>query len=184
MGVGVGLLLAWLVLLIALLVARPSGNVITESLRLMPDLLRLVTRLARDKTLPRGVRLRLGLLLAYLAFPLQLIPDVVPVLGYADDVIAVLWVLHSVIRGASQEPIRRHWPGTPTGCEALLRLTRTRQSDRPPQLSSRAPINGDEQVDVTAAVTATLGSGQLSAARRGKRQLEPCRGGGLQCLAL
>ncbi|HZA30743.1 MAG TPA: DUF1232 domain-containing protein, partial [Propionibacteriaceae bacterium] len=89
-GVGLGVLVAWLALLTALLVARPSGNVITESLRLMPDLLRLATRLARDKTLPQGIRVRLGLLLAYLAFPLDLIPDVVPVLGYADDVIAVL----------------------------------------------------------------------------------------------
>ena len=124
-GVGVGLLVAWLALLTALLVARPSGNVITESLRLMPDLLRLVTRLARDKTLPQGIRVRLGLLLAYLAFPLDLIPDVVPVLGYADDVIAVLWALGSVIRVAGEDPIRRHWPGTSTGCEALLRLTRT-----------------------------------------------------------
>ena len=123
--VGVGLLLTWLTLLITLLVARPRANVITESLRLMPDLLRLITRLARDKTLSPGVRVRLGLLVAYLAFPLDLIPDVVPVLGYADDVIAVLWALRSIIRVAGEEPIRRHWPGTSTGCEALLRLTRT-----------------------------------------------------------
>ena len=127
-GVGAALLLAWLALLIALLVARPRGNVISESLRLMPDLLRLVARLARDKTLPRGVRVRLGLLLAYLAFPLDLIPDVVPVLGYADDVIAVLWALRSVIRVAGEDPIRRHWPGTPSGLEALLRLTRTKRT--------------------------------------------------------
>jgi len=101
-GVGAALLLPWLALLIALLVARPGGNVITESLRLMPDLLRLVARLARDHTLPRGVRVRLGLLLAYRAFPLDLIPDVVPVLGYADDVIVVLWALRSVLPAAGR----------------------------------------------------------------------------------
>ena len=128
-GVAVALLLVWLALVIALLIARPSGNVLTESLRLMPDLLRLVARLARDRSLPRGVRVRLGLLLAYLAFPLDLIPDVVPVLGYADDVIAVLWALRSVIRVAGEEPIRRHWPGTPDGCAALLRLVRGRPRD-------------------------------------------------------
>ena len=126
-GVGAALLLAWLALLIALLVARPGGNVISESLRLMPDLLGLVARLARDKTLPRGIRVRLGLLLAYLAFPLDLIPDVVPGLGYADDVIAVLWTLRSVIRVVGEEPIRRHWPGTPIGCDALLRLAQGRR---------------------------------------------------------
>jgi uncharacterized membrane protein YkvA (DUF1232 family) len=127
LGVGVALLLAWLALVIALLIARPSANVITESLRLMPDLVRLVARLARDQALPREVRVRLGLLLAYLAFPLDLIPDVVPVLGYADDVIVVLWALRSVIRAVGEEPIRRHWPGTPTGCEALLRLAKARR---------------------------------------------------------
>ena len=124
LGVGVALLLAWLALVIALLIARPSTNVITESLRLMPDLVRLVARLARDQALPGEVRLRLGLLLAYLAFPLDLIPDVVPVVGYADDVIVVLWVLRSIIRAVGAEPIRRHWPGTPLGCEALLRLAK------------------------------------------------------------
>ena len=128
-GVAVALLLVWLALVIALLVARPSVNVVTESLRLMPDLLRLVARLARDRSLPRGVRVRLGLLLAYLAFPLDLIPDVIPVLGYADDVIAVLWALRSVIRVAGEEPIRRLWPGTPDGCAALLRLVRGRSRD-------------------------------------------------------
>lgn len=118
------LLLAWLALMIALLIVRPSANVITESLRLMPDLVSLVARLARDKALPREVRVRLGLLLGYLAFPLDLIPDVVPVLGYADDVIVVLWALRSVMRAVGEEPIRRHWPGTATGCEALLRLAK------------------------------------------------------------
>jgi uncharacterized membrane protein YkvA (DUF1232 family) len=128
-GVAIAVALAWLALVIALLVVRPSGNVVAESLRLMPDLLRLVARLARDASLPRGVRVRLGLLLAYLAFPLDLIPDVVPVLGYADDVIAVLWALRSVLRVAGEEPVRRHWPGTPDGYAALLRLVRGRPRD-------------------------------------------------------
>jgi uncharacterized membrane protein YkvA (DUF1232 family) len=127
LGVGVALLLAWLALVIALLIARPRANVISEWLRLMPDLLRLVARLARDRALPREVRVRLGLLLAYLAFPLDLIPDVVPVVGYADDVIVVLWALRSVIRAVGEGAIRRHWPGTPTGCEALLRLAKARR---------------------------------------------------------
>ena len=34
-----------------------------------------IRRLAADKTLPRGVHIRLVLLLAYLAIPIDLIPD-------------------------------------------------------------------------------------------------------------
>jgi len=60
-----------------------------ESLRLLPDLVRLLRRLAADPTLPRGVRIRLGLLVVYLASPIDLIPDFVPVLGYADDALVV-----------------------------------------------------------------------------------------------
>ncbi|MFB8245952.1 DUF1232 domain-containing protein [Streptomyces sp. NPDC055952] len=80
-----GLLL--LLALAALAVVRPRGNLLTEAIRLLPDLLRLVHRLARDHTLPRGVRLRLWLLLGYLAMPIDLVPDFVPVLGYAGDAI-------------------------------------------------------------------------------------------------
>lgn len=96
----------------------------------MPELLRLVARLARDRALPRGVRVQFALLLAYLAFPLDLIPDVIPVVGHADDVIAVLRALRSVIRTVGEAPIRQHWPGNPAGGDALLRLARPGQKAR------------------------------------------------------
>jgi uncharacterized membrane protein YkvA (DUF1232 family) len=132
-GVGLALLVGWLALVVTLLVARPSENVLTESLRLLPDLVRLITRLAKDRSQPRGVRIRLGLLLAYLAFPIDLIPDFVPVLGYADDVIIVLITLRSVIRLVGEAPLRQHWPGTPAGFEAVLRLTRSRAAQPDPR---------------------------------------------------
>jgi uncharacterized membrane protein YkvA (DUF1232 family) len=121
-GVGAALLIAWLALLVALAVARPKAGLLKEAIRLLPDLLRLLRRLATDATLPRGVRVRLWLLLVYLAVPIDLIPDFVPVLGYADDAIVVSWVLRSVVRRAGPEPVRRLWPGSPEGLGALWRL--------------------------------------------------------------
>jgi uncharacterized membrane protein YkvA (DUF1232 family) len=114
----------YLALLVALLVARPKGNLLGEAVRLLPDLLRLLRRLAADSTLPRGARVRLALLLAYLAIPFDLVPDFVPVLGYADDAIIVSLVLRSVVRRAGSPAVRRHWPGTDDGLAALARLTR------------------------------------------------------------
>jgi uncharacterized membrane protein YkvA (DUF1232 family) len=122
-GVAVALLLTWVALLIALLVAKPEPGQLREALRLLPDLLRLLHRLARDRGLPRGVRIRLGLLLAYLAVPIDLIPDFIPVLGYADDAIIVTAVLRSVVRKAGLAAVRQHWPGTDDGFAALCRLT-------------------------------------------------------------
>jgi uncharacterized membrane protein YkvA (DUF1232 family) len=122
-GVAVALLLAWLALLVTLIATRPSESVVKESLRLLPDLVRLVTRLAKDGSLPRGIRIRLALLLAYLACPIDLVPDFVPVLGYADDIVVVLLTLRSVIRSVGETPLRRHWPGTPAGLDVIVKLT-------------------------------------------------------------
>ena len=122
-GAGTALLLAWLALIVALVLARPRGALLTEALRLLPDVLRLIRRLTADPDLPRGVRIRLGALLVYLASPIDLIPDFIPVLGYADDAIIVTAVLRSVARRAGVSAVRAHWPGTDDGFAALARLT-------------------------------------------------------------
>jgi uncharacterized membrane protein YkvA (DUF1232 family) len=130
-SIAVGLALAYLLLLAALLIERPKGNLLGEAVRLLPDLLRLLRRLASDRGVPRPARVRLWLLLGYLAIPIDLVPDFVPVLGYADDAIVVSLVLRSVVRRAGGPIVRRHWPGTDHGLAALGRLTGL-QFDRTP----------------------------------------------------
>ncbi|MEW9528212.1 YkvA family protein [Microbispora sp. NPDC049125] len=126
-GILIGILIAvaatWTLLVAALALIRPKGSLLTEALRILPDLLRLLRRLTADRTLPTGVRVRLGLLLAYLALPIDLIPDFIPVLGYADDAIIVTFVLRGVVRRAGVDAVRRHWPGSQDGFTALCRLT-------------------------------------------------------------
>jgi uncharacterized membrane protein YkvA (DUF1232 family) len=120
-----GLALVWLVVVALFFVAaRRAGDParLRDGVRLLPDVLRLVRRLAGDETLPRGIRWRLGLLLAYLALPIDLVPDFIPVVGYADDVLLVAWVLRSVVRAAGPEALERHWPGTPQGLLVVRRL--------------------------------------------------------------
>ena len=119
----IGISLTYLALLAALFAARPKGNLLTEAVRLLPDVLRLLRRLATDSTVPRAGRVWLWLLLGYLAMPFDLVPDFVPVLGYADDAIIVSLVLRSVVRHTDAPVIRRHWPGTDDGLAALVRLT-------------------------------------------------------------
>jgi uncharacterized membrane protein YkvA (DUF1232 family) len=124
-GIGVVIVVAgsWFVLIIGLLIVRPEGPILREVIRILPDLLRLLRRLAADRTLPRGVRVRLALLMAYLVMPIDLVPDFIPVIGYADDAIIVAVVLRSVVRRAGLPAIERHWPGTSDGFMALCRIT-------------------------------------------------------------
>lgn len=121
-GVLGGLLLLWVGLIAALWFTRPDHFQVREALRLLPDLIRLLRRLAGDPTLPRGVRIQLWLLLAYLAMPFDLVPDFIPVLGYADDAAVVALALRSVTRRAGPSALERHWPGTPDGLAAIRRL--------------------------------------------------------------
>jgi uncharacterized membrane protein YkvA (DUF1232 family) len=123
LGLVAALVLVWLLLVVSLILVRPRGGLLREALRLLPDVLRLIRRLAADRTLPHGVRVRLALLLAYLAIPIDLIPDFVPVLGYADDAIIVTAVLRTVVRRAGLDVVRAHWPGTDDGFAAMVRLT-------------------------------------------------------------
>jgi uncharacterized membrane protein YkvA (DUF1232 family) len=123
-GVGTALLASWLALIVGLLLVRPKGNRLAEAVRILPDLLRLLRGLAADSTLPRGVRVRLWLLLAYLASPIDLIPDFIPVVGFADDAVVATAVLRSVVRRAGLDVVRSHWPGSPDGFAALRKLTR------------------------------------------------------------
>jgi uncharacterized membrane protein YkvA (DUF1232 family) len=122
-GIASAMLLAWVALLIALVIVRPRSGLLREALRLLPDVLRLVRRLAADTSQPRGVRIRLVLLLIYLASPIDLIPDFIPVLGYADDAIIVTAILRTVVRRAGLPAVRAHWQGTDDGFAALARLT-------------------------------------------------------------
>jgi uncharacterized membrane protein YkvA (DUF1232 family) len=126
-GVLGGLALLWLALVAALYVTARKGQDrarLTEALRLLPDVVRLLRRLAADPALPRGVRLRLVLLLGYLLMPVDLVPDFIPVVGYADDALIVALALRSVARAAGPEALDRHWPGTPAGLQVVKRLAR------------------------------------------------------------
>lgn len=117
------LIALWLLMLAALWLVGPGDKtMLRESLRLIPDILRLIKRLAGDPSLPRGIRVRLTLLLAYLALPFDLVPDFIPVIGYVDDVLAVAIVLRSVVRIAGAGVLESHWPGTPDGLLAVRRL--------------------------------------------------------------
>ena len=120
-----GLLLVYAVLLLLLWAyarRHPETVSMKDALRLLPDLLRLLRRLLADRTLAVGLRIRLALLLAYLLSPIDLVPDFVPVIGYADDVIIAALVLRSVFARAGADTLQKHWPGTPEGLQLILRL--------------------------------------------------------------
>ncbi len=126
LSVAGGILLLWIALLALLWVQqRRAGNEVDwrEIVRLVPDVVRLIRRLAADPQVPRGTRWWLLGLLGYLLLPIDLVPDFLPVIGFADDAIVVAIVLRFAIRHAGMDAVERHWPGTPAGLRTVLSLT-------------------------------------------------------------
>ena len=123
-AVAAALAIMWLALIAYVWIAKPDAASARDAIRTIPDIVRLVRRIAADRSLSGGVRVRLWVLLGYLALPIDLVPDLIPGIGYVDDVVIVAAVLRSVVRRAGPEAVRRHWPGTDAGLSALWRLAR------------------------------------------------------------
>jgi uncharacterized membrane protein YkvA (DUF1232 family) len=112
----------WLVFLAFLVIARPDTGTLRGLPRMLPDTVRLVARLARDRSISRSARLPAWALLAYLALPIDLVPDFLPVIGYADDAILTALVLHRLLRKAGPTKLTEHWRGPPEGLTTLCQM--------------------------------------------------------------
>ncbi len=88
----------------------------------IPDCLVLFRRLLRDDRVPRRSKLLLAALIGYLAMPLDLVPDFIPVAGQLDDAIVVAFVLRIVLRAGGPDLLREHWPGPDSSLNLLIRL--------------------------------------------------------------
>ena len=94
----------------------------------VPDCLLLFRRLLGDRRVPRARKLLLAGVVAYLAFPLDLIPDFIPLLGQLDDALVVALALRALARGAGAALLEEHWPGPPASLRAVLRLAGPRMA--------------------------------------------------------
>ena len=93
-------------------------------LRALPDVVRLVRRLASDPGLPKPAKLALAAAVVYLLSPIDLIPDFVPVLGYLDDALLAAVVLDGILNFVDRGVVLRYWPGSPTSLDTLARTAR------------------------------------------------------------
>jgi uncharacterized membrane protein YkvA (DUF1232 family) len=88
----------------------------------IPDCIVLVKRLVGDPGVPRSRKALLIALAAYLALPIDLVPDFIPVAGQLDDAIVVALVLRSVLRAGGPDLLREHWPGPERSRAVVERL--------------------------------------------------------------
>lgn len=108
------------------LIAWRSRERLAQLARIVRPVLRLLRELMGDRTIPRRVRVAPALAVAYLAFPIDLVPDFIPVLGQLDDALVVAWALRRLVAGAGRDRVAAHWTGDQDDLELVLRLARVR----------------------------------------------------------
>ena len=88
----------------------------------IPDCVVLFKRLLGDRRVPRSRKALLAAMIAYLAMPIDLVPDFIPVAGQLDDAILVALVLRSVLRASGPGLLREHWPGPQRSLRVVQQL--------------------------------------------------------------
>lgn len=88
-----------------------SRKLVTDAAKLLPNLVKLVARLLKDPRVPRRSKIALGLAFAYVVSPIDIIPEIVPVIGWADDLLFLMLALDSLIERAGKDVVEEHWDG-------------------------------------------------------------------------
>lgn len=91
-----------------------------ELATVLPNLARLVGRLAKDARVPRRAKLIAAAAAVYALSPLDLVPDFIPVVGRADDLVILVLAAEYVIDEAGLALVREHWDGADATLSLML----------------------------------------------------------------
>ena len=123
MAVAVALWLAAILVLIAL-GRRTQAR---EFATLIPNLLVLFRGLLRDPRVPRSAKLWLGVAVVWIASPVDLIPEFVPVAGPLDDAIVAALVLRHLLKRTPHSVVSEHWRASPATLAMIVGATPLRE---------------------------------------------------------
>jgi uncharacterized membrane protein YkvA (DUF1232 family) len=118
-GVAAALLVAsWGLLL--LLARRLPAGILRDLAAFIPDCVTTVRRLRRDPRVPRRAKMALVLAGIWVASPIDLIPEFIPVIGPLDDIVVVALAVRYAGRQVPRDVLLAAWPGEPRLLERLL----------------------------------------------------------------
>lgn len=119
LGIAAGLMvLSWAILLV--LARRLPPGILRDLAAFIPDCVTTVRRLRKDPRVPRRARVAIVFAGLWVASPIDLIPEFVPVIGPLDDIVVVALCLRYAGRQVPREVLMSAWPGEPRLLERLL----------------------------------------------------------------
>ena len=88
-----------------------AKRTVMDTIRQIPNYVRLLFGLMRDSRVSTTDKVLVGLAIAYVLSPFDLIPDFIPFLGEVDDVFLVITALQRLIAHAGRTVVLDHWLG-------------------------------------------------------------------------
>lgn len=83
-----------------------------EYILLLPDLLRLLCGLTLDSDVPIAQKAKIGMAVAYIISPVDVIPEgLVGPIGYVDDVALAAYCINNLLETVDEVVILKHWKG-------------------------------------------------------------------------
>ena len=67
---------------------------------------------------------------AWIASPIDLIPEFIPFLGRLDDAVVAALILRRLVKTAGREVVEEHWRGDPATIARLLRVVESREGTK------------------------------------------------------
>src|SRR5690349_23959899 len=121
--------LSWLLLLV--LARRLPPGILRDLASFIPDCVTTVRRLRKDPRVPRRAKVAVLIAGLWVASPIDLIPEFIPVIGPLDDIVVVALALRYAGRQVPREVLLAAWPGERRLIERLLGPPREHYEGRP-----------------------------------------------------
>jgi uncharacterized membrane protein YkvA (DUF1232 family) len=118
LGIALALLVATWGILFVLARLLPPG-ILRDLAAFIPDCVTTVRRLRKDPRVPRRAKIAVVIAGLWVASPIDLIPEFIPVIGPLDDIVVVALALRYAARRVPRDVLLAAWPGEP---RVLLRL--------------------------------------------------------------
>jgi uncharacterized membrane protein YkvA (DUF1232 family) len=112
------LVLSWA--LMFLLAKRLPPGILRDLAAFIPDCVTTVRRLRKDPRVPRRAKIAVLIAGLWVASPIDLIPEFLPIIGPLDDIVVVALALRYAGRQVPRDVLLAAWPGEPRIIERLL----------------------------------------------------------------
>ncbi|GIF71547.1 YkvA family protein [Asanoa siamensis] len=119
LAIAFGVLLASWALLFVLARRLPPG-ILRDLAAFIPDCVTAARRLRKDPRVPRRAKIAVVFAGLWVASPIDLIPEFIPIIGPLDDIVVVALCLRYAGRQVPREVLLEAWPGEPRLINRLL----------------------------------------------------------------